>query len=384
MHYAHAFGASQSGRYLRQFLYLGLNEDEQERLVFDGVLAHIAGGKRGGDFNQRFGQPSSSARPSMSDLFPFTDTVQTDSETGQADSLLRRLTARDKVPKLFLTNSSAEYWRGDGSLIHTNVDGTQDVTPSEAVRIYHYAGTQHTPGILPLTDTNPLDGSRGQQPFNSVDYTLLLRASLVRLDRWVSAQETPPPSRYPRLLDGTAVRPEQTATRFSDIPGLQFPTYLSHINRLDFGPETASGIATTLPPSEGKAYPFFVSAVDQDGNELGGIRLPDIRVPLATYMGWNLRHAEMGASDQLMSLMGATVPFPATREERESCGDPRLSIEERYAAKEIYLQEVQQAAQVLVEEGYLLAADLDLVASLASQRYDLFVSKAKSLQTTGD
>jgi hypothetical protein len=384
MHYAHAFGASQSGRYLRQFLYLGLNEDEQERLVFDGVLAHIAGGKRGGDFNQRFGQPSSSARPSMSDLFPFTDTVQTDTETGQTDSLLGRLTARDKVPKVFLTNSSAEYWRGDGSLVHTSADGMRDVTPSESVRIYHYAGTQHTPGILPLTDTNSLDGSRGQQPFNCVDYTPLLRAALVRLDRWVSAQEAPPPSRHPRLSDGTAIRPEQIVARFTAIPGMQFPTYLSCITRLDFGPESASGIVTTLPPREGKAYPFFVSDVDQDGNELSGIRLPDISVPLATYMGWNLRHAEMGASDQLMSLMGATVLFPVTREERESCGDPRLSIEERYTSKEIYLKQVQQTVQVLVEEGHLLAADLDLVASLAAQRYDLFVSQAKSLQTTRD
>src|SRR2546422_4755011 len=115
LHYA-AFGASQSGRYLRQFLYLGLNEDEQERLVFDGLLVHIAGGKRGGDFNQRFGQPSSTLKPSMSDLFPFTDTAQTDPETGRTDGLLERLAARKKLPKIFLTNSSTEYWRGNALL----------------------------------------------------------------------------------------------------------------------------------------------------------------------------------------------------------------------------------------------------------------------------
>src|SRR5215471_13029093 len=206
LQYAYAFGASQSGRYLRQFLYLGLNEDEQERLVFDGVMAHIAGGKRGGDFNQRFGQPSGTLHPSLSDLFPFTDTAQTDPETGRTDGLLERLAARQKLPKIFFTHSSTEYWRGDASLSHTDVQGMRDVPPSASVRIYHYAGTQHSSGTLPLTDTNPLDGSRGQQLFNCVDYTPLLRAALVRLDRWVTAQEAPPPSRHPCLADGTAVR----------------------------------------------------------------------------------------------------------------------------------------------------------------------------------
>src|SRR5215831_17726275 len=210
--YAYAFGASQSGRYLRQFLYLGLNEDEQERLVCDGFLVHIAGGKRGGDFNQRFGQPSGTLHPSLSDLFPFTDTAQTDPETGRTDGLLERLAARQKLPKIFFTHSSTEYWRGDASLSHTDVQGTRDVPPSASVRIYHYAGTQHASGTLPLTDTNPIDGSRGQHLFNCVDYTPLLRAALVRLDRWVTAQEAPPPSRHPCLADGTAVPPEHTAT----------------------------------------------------------------------------------------------------------------------------------------------------------------------------
>ena len=176
LHAAYAFGASQSGRYLRHFLYLGLNEDEQARLVCDGFLVHIAGGKRGGDFNQRFGQPSSTLKPSMSNLFPFTDTAQTDPETGRTDGLLARLAARQRLPKIFFTNSSTEYWRGDASLSHTNVAGTHDVPPSASVRLYHYAGTQHASGTLPLTDTSPIDGARGQHPFNCVDYTPLLRA----------------------------------------------------------------------------------------------------------------------------------------------------------------------------------------------------------------
>src|SRR5579863_667821 len=127
--YAYAFGASQSGRYLRQFLYLGLNEDEAERIVFDGVLVHIAGGKRGGDFNQRFGQPSASLHPTMSNAFPFNEMACTDPVTGRNDGLLARLMARRRVPRIFFTNSSTEYWRGDASLIHTDAAGTQDVGP---------------------------------------------------------------------------------------------------------------------------------------------------------------------------------------------------------------------------------------------------------------
>ena len=148
--HAHAFGASQSGRYLREFLYLGLNEDEQQRPVFDGLLVHIAGGKRGGDFNQRFGQPSSSSR--MSDLFPFHDTAQTDPATGRTDGLLDRLAACNRLPKVFFTNSSTEYWRGDASLIHTSAEGEQDLASAAAVcfalRCYNWIGGRRGKKIL--------------------------------------------------------------------------------------------------------------------------------------------------------------------------------------------------------------------------------------------
>jgi Alpha/beta hydrolase domain len=371
---ANAYGASQSGRYLRQFLYLGLNEDEAERMVFDGVLVHIAGGKRGGDFNQRFGQPSASLHPTMSNAFPFNDVLSTDPVTRHSDGLLERLAARRRVPKIFFTNSSHEYWRGDASLIHTNATGVQDVSPGPSVRLYHFAGTQHSAGTLPLTDTNPVDGARGQQALNSVDYNPLLRALLVRLDRWASGDEDPPPSRYPRLADGTAVLPERLGDLFTAIPGVGFPAHPPQVIRLDFGPGALSGVATTLPPVEGEPYPHFVPAVDRDGNEVAGIRLPDLTVPLATYAGWNLRHPQMGAPDRLMSLMGSTIPFPATPEERAGRGDPRQSIAERYPSRKRYLDQVRQAAQRLIDEGYLFAEDLDLVVGQASRRYALFAT----------
>ena len=384
---AFGFGTSQSGRFLRHFLYLGLNEDEEERTVFDGLIPHVAGGRRG-EFNQRFGQPSYVAQQGIGNLFPFTDMEQADPDTGRRDGLLWKLATMGKMPKVFFTNSSAEYWRGDGSLIHTNPEGTRDVAPSESVRIYHYAGTQHPSGYFPLTYTNPLDGSRGDQPFGCVDYKPLLRAALVRLDRWVTHNEPPPPSRHPRIDDGTGVPPERIAGTFMAFPGAKFPGHLPHLSRLDFGPEAQEGISTKLPPGVGKAYPSLVSAVDEDGNELGGIRLPDIAVPLATHTGWNLRHTDMGAPDQLVGqfigLLGSTIRFPATKVEREAASDPRASIEERYKSREDYLGRVRSVGRELVDERYLLPEDLEMVIEQSSQRYDRFRHPVKEPQAVDD
>jgi hypothetical protein len=371
LQYAYGFGRSQSGRFLRHFLYLGLNQDEQDRIVFDGLIPLVAGGGRG-EFNQRFGQPSNSNKYSMKNLFPFHDTVQTDPETGHADGLLARLYARGKVPKIFFINTSAEYWGGHAALTHSDLDGKHDLPPSEVVRIYHFAGTQHGPGNLLLTDTGAADDSRGQHRPNSVDYRPLLRAALVQLDRWATAGQTPPPNCHPRLDDGTAVPPEHTAATFQALPEVQFPVHLRSIARLDFGTELDKTLTIVLPPRVGKPYANLVSAVDADGNELAGIRLPDISVPLATYTGWNVRHPDIGGPGQTLGLIGSTIPFSATQAEREAAGDPRPSIEERYASKEDYLHQVQQAAETLVQQGYLLAEDVLTVTEQAAQRYDLF------------
>jgi hypothetical protein len=369
--YAYSFGRSQSGRFLRDFLYAGLNEDERDRIVFDGMIPLVAGGGRG-EFNQRFGQPSNSNKYSVKNLFPFHDTTQTDPDTGRTDGLLARLEARGKIPKVFFINTSAEYWNGHAALVHVDLDGKRDLAPSDAVRIYHLTGTQHGPGNLQLTDSGTADDSRGQQRPNSVDYRPLLRAALVNLDRWVSMGTTPPSSLHPRLDDGTAVSPAQTAGTFQAMPAVQFPAHLRSIARLDFGSGVHEGKPTLLPPKIGKPYPNLVSTVDDDGNELAGIRLPDISVPLATYTGWNLRHPDIGGPGQTLSLLGSTIPFRATQAERQAAGDPRPSIEERYPSKEDYLVRVKQAADALVQQGYLLAEDVPTVAEQASQRYDLF------------
>jgi hypothetical protein len=380
--YAFAFGASQSGRFLRHLLYLGLNQDEDDRRVFDGVIAHIAGGRRG-EFNQRFGQPSCVVEHSVGSLFPFADIDLTEPETERVDGLLSKLASRRRVPKVFLTNTSAEYWGGHAALSHTNTSATADIDPSDSVRIYHYSGTQHGSGTFPLADNDAATGNKGQHLFNCVEYAPLLRAALVSLDRWVSNGEPPPPSRHPRIADGTAVPPDQIASTFNAIPGVEFPEQLRYLVRLDFGPDAK--IPEKLPPAAGRPYPVLVPVVDQDGNEAAGIRLPDVSVPVATHTGWNLRHPDIGGAGQLLRMLGSSIPFPLTRSEREATSDPRLSIEERYINRDAYQERLEQAALELVAEGYLLEADVDTVVTQGLERYDIFAkSEARQEQAADD
>ncbi len=384
--HAYSFGVSQSGRFLRHFLYLGLNQDEHDRTVFDGLISHVAGGKHG-EFNHRFAQPSSQANRSPNNLFPFSDVTQTDPETGRTDGLLSRLSARGKLPKVMYTYASSEYWGGHGALVHIDVGGSRDLDVPESVRIYHFGGTQHPLGTFPPQDTDPVQGYRGQQFFNWTDYRPLLRAVLVSLDCWVTSGETPPPGSYPRLNNGTAVPAETLIDTFRAIPGVNFPEPLRQFTRLDFGLQ--EGVAIHVPPVVGAPYPCLVPAVDQDGNEVCGIRLPFQTVPLATYTGWNLRHPDIGGLGQILAsgeasggtLVGSTIPFPTTRKERQASADPRRSIEERYASRENYLDQVRQAADTLIRVGYLLTEDLEKIVTQAAQHYDYLCSRIKTTPT---
>jgi alpha/beta hydrolase family protein len=369
---AYAFGVSQSGRFLRHLLYLGLDEDEQGRMVFDGVVPHVAGARRG-EFNLRFGQPSLNAHQAVGDLFPFTDEPQTDPVTGQRDGLLARLAARGRWPRIVTVNTSAEYWRGDASLVHTDVEGRRDVEPAADVRVYTFAGSQHTPGALPPPPADPNTGGRGTHPFNVVDYAPLLRAVLVNLDAWVRDGVAPPPSVFPRLADGTAVTPESTASRFAALPGVRFPERLARPARLDFGPGIARGVPSELPPKIGASYPSYVAAVDADGNETVGIRPVEVQAPLATFTGWNPRHPEQGAPGDLMSMMGSTLVFPRTPRERQARRDPRASIEERYATRADYLAAARRAAEALVADRHALAEDVEGMIERAGQRWDVIM-----------
>lgn len=368
------FGTSQSGRFLRHFLYLGLNQDEQGRQVFDGVLPHVAGARRG-EFNHRYAQPSVQYTASFGHRLPFTDDDQVDALTGESDGLLRRQRQVGGVPKVIYANSAAEYWRGDCSLLHTDTAGERDVEPPEGVRVYHLAGTQHGPGVLPPGRVSAIDGSRGLHHFNTVDYSPLIRAALINLERWVTAGDEPPPSAFPRLADGTAARPDVVLAFFDAIPGATAasPEHLRVIRRVDLGADAAKGIGR-FPAETGEIYPTFRATVDADGNERAGIRLPDLTVPVATSMGWNPRDPDTGGEGQIINMLGSTLPFPATAAERERSGDPRPSIAERYRDRDDYEAQVRAAAERLAADRYILEADIPLVVGNCLARYDTFAA----------
>ena len=370
--HAYVIGVSQTGRFLRHLLYLGLNEDEAAGKVFDGVIAHIAGARRG-EFNQRFGQPSLNATSSVGSLFPFTDASAVDRVTGKRGAQLARLEARGTVPKIVAVNTSAEYWRGDASLVHSDVDGTRDVAPHPQTRLYLFAGCQHTPGTLPPPDADPNTGSRGRHTFNVVDYAPLLRAVLMNLDRWVTDGAEPPVSAVPRLDDGTGVVAETTRATFTRIPGARFPDRVERPRRLDFGPDIDRGIVHELPPKIGAPFVSFVPSVDANGNDIPGIRPVELLAPLATFTGWNPRHPDQGVPGDLMSMLGSTLPFASTRAAREASGDPRASIDERYGSRAAYLERTREAANTLVAQRHMLAEDVDAVVERAGRLWDFIV-----------
>ena len=366
LRWAYAYGRSQTGRLLRTYVYYDLNRDEMGREALDGILANVAGGMRG-EFNQRFGQNSKDRPHMMAHLFPSADTPQTDADTGRTDSLHARVAERSSALCCVYTNTSAEYHRGDASLIHTDPDGTRDVAHGSRTRIYHFAGTEHGLGIWPPTDTQiaaaDLTGpvERSQNLRGTLDYGRLLRACLVNLDRWVTEGIEPPPSRHPRLDDGSAVAPESLRAAFAAIPGAHYPAHHARPRRLDF---------SSLPPRSGSAWGSRVSAVDADGNETGGIALPELSVPLATHTGWNLRHPEIGGEAQLLVFAGATIPFPRSARERQASGDPRASMEERYRDRADYLERVREAAVKLCGQRYLLESDVELSVTMAARMWD--------------
>lgn len=363
-------GQSQCGRFLRTFLYFGLNVDESGRRVFDGILAHVAGGRRG-EFNHRYAQPSVQPTPSFGHLFPFADAPQTDPVSGRSAGLLDRLRDAGALPKIIYTDTAAEYWRGDAGLTHLDLHSGADVEPPPGVRRYLFAATQHGPGSLPFANRS-LFGSHGANWFNIVDYRPLYRAALCNLLRWVAEGIEPPPSVFPRRQDGTAATRAEVCAALASIPSLKLPVEadLMAIHPLDLGAHAASGIGTFPAQIGGAPYPVRVSAVDADGNETGGIRMPDVTVPVATHTGFNPRHPDTGGGTQLLDYLGSSVPFAPTAEARRRRGDPRPALDERYRDRDDYLARVRQAAEALVAQRVLLEEDVTLCRHLAAARYE--------------
>lgn len=340
--YAYAWGSSQSGRFLRTFLYYGFNADEKGAQVFDGVMAHIAGAARL-SLNERSAIPNALSFFTATG-FPYANQSTRDPITGRVEGLLDNDRAKAVQPKIFFTNTAVEYWGGGRSaaLVHTSPDGRTDLALPANERVYFLTGAQHSPARYPSRIT------QGQQAENTVEYAYTLRALLMAMDGWVRQGKTPPASRHPMLIDGTLVAADKV--NFPAIPGVASPRSLPAVRQND------------------KPIPFLVPQVDADGNELAGVRTAEITVPMATYTGWNFRNQAIGGPQLLVALMGSSIPFAPTRAAK-AAGDPRRSVEERYPSQDAYLGAVQSAADRLVEGGYLLRDDVAQVLKRAREHW---------------
>jgi len=372
------WGVSQSGRFLRHFLYQGFNSDEKGRRVFDGVFDQVGGSGRG-SFNHRFGQASRDALQYFNilfpvDLFPFTDGPETDPETGVTDSLLARAERTGTAPKVFHLLTNSEYFNRAGSLVHTDPTGTRDADLPANTRVYMIASAPHGPGPFPPA-SNRGGGMVGRAALNPLNYSAAVRALFRALDRWVAEEVAPPPSAYPRIADGTLTPPDRAG--WPAIPGYDLPQQPLRAFHLNFGPDWAKGIVSVEPPEVGKPFVVRVPAVDADGNVRAGIRLPDIAVPLATQAGWNYRDASIGAPDRLAGEIGSYIPFAKTRADRERAHDPRPSIEERYRNRDEYIGRLAAATLDLVERGYVLQEDVADLIKRAVEHYN-FATTAKT------
>jgi len=365
--YTFAFGSSQTGRYLREFLYDGFYTDERDRQAFDAVIPHLAGAS-GLNLNRRWSTPTSLSSD-VATFFPFSDMKQRDPVTGVEDGLLENARTGERQPKVFWTNTPTEVWEKAAALETMTPDGLKDRPLPPNVRLYVFAGTQHDPARFPSTVSN------GQLQDNPTDYIWAMRALLVSMEKWVRQGVAPPPSRYPRLQDGTLVR--STDVAYPDLPGVASPRKVL---------PGARGVNSLVAKDGGAGtpLPLLVSQVDKDGNELGGLRLPDVMAPLATTAGWNFRKAAIGGTHLLYPLLGSYVPFAATKAERERARDPRLSIEERYQSRDQYLKQVQDAAASLVKEGYVLAEDVPAIVKHAGEHWDLLVKRPSSTSTRAE
>ncbi len=360
--HAYAFGASQCGRFLRDFVYLGFNTDEQDRMALDGILSHVAGAGRL-VLNQRWSTPRAISGYYTAS-YPFADTAQKDSVSGQSEGILANLRVKH-APKIFDTNMAAEYWGAGrvGALTHTTPDGKQDIALPENVRSYFFASTSHGPASFP--PTSQVKGAPLANPVNTSPAILALRLAM---HRWVSEGTAPPPSVHPMLRDGTLVPINDV--RWPQVPGLAAPNAVKAGGRVR-NPQLPDGAG------EGTELPLLVPQCDADGNDLGGIRVPDVAVPLGTGTGWVFRPAEFGSPHEFYLLRGAWVPFAKTKAEREAVHDPRPSLEERYVNKTAYLDQVKAAVQKLIEQRFLTTTDLKPQLKQASERWAWVMQQTK-------
>jgi hypothetical protein len=370
---AYGWGRSQTGRCLRDFVYRGYNADAAGRRVFDGVMPHVAGAGRKW-LNHRFASPIVSGGQqyedhfNIADSFPFSYARSVDHLTGREDAILKR---PETDPLVFHTQTATEYWVRRGSLVHTDTLGN-DLAQPETVRVYCWSSSQHSANPLLTSPTRGI----GQNFSNTVATSMLFRAMLDAMDRWATDGTKPPASRIPTRADGTLVEYGRWRRQFPAIPGVMLLAEPNALPLLDFGPDVEKGILREPPVvvhgrndpdgGPGLRYTVLVPSVDEDGNDIAGVRAPMVSVPLGTYTGWNPRARGYGHGVQ-WKFEGSYIPFPNTPAERTATGDPRRSVLQRYPNWHAYVAAITQAARELVVEGLMLEEDVGRCAAAAER-----------------
>jgi Alpha/beta hydrolase domain len=350
--FIYTFCSSQPCRTMHDFVQLGFNEAEGAAgaKTFDGIL-NWKGGGSGIYMNYRFGQPVRTHRQHIARWtpeyqFPFADQKVTDTVTGKTDYRLRRCEESRTCPRIFETNSSNEYWAKAASMMQTDSQG-HDLGGVDTVRYYLLSSFPHGAG-----------NGRGicAQPRNPLRPNQALRALLVDLDAWVTEGEAPPADRMPRVADGTLTPPmPQAEMGFPQIPSVVYNGVHHTGDLFDFGPDFDKGMLSVLPPKlVGSPYPVFVPKTDADGNDVAGVRMSEVAVPVATYTGWALRADGLDGCD----AAGQKIGFAKTKAERLASGDPRPSLEERYADHAAYVDQVTRAAQALKAQRFMIEEDV--------------------------
>ena len=357
-------GTSSTGMYQREFLYLGFNEDEAHRKVFDGVTVYTAGAHRL-FANVEFADPNIYSRQDDRHDFlsyshaPMTFAVTTDPISGIHDGILKR-PATD--PLVFQIDGEAELWQWQGVL--NVIDGAgQRVPVPDNVRLYQNSGFSHI-NIAGLLSPPQSPGICQNLRHVALNTGPSLRALTVAMDAWADQGIEPPKSTYPGLEGNPVVTLSEYRATFPAIPGFVVPTVLNEREILNFGPEFSGvgGRLTVLPPLLGPRYPNpLVPKPDKDGVGLGGIRPMQVRAPIGTNTGWNVRapgHRPPNLCGPGTSP-GSYMPFARTKAERLANGDPRESLAERYKDHAGFVKAVEKAAKELVHERFLLEEDAE-------------------------
>jgi hypothetical protein len=388
MKFSIARGVSQSGNFLRGWLHLGFNQNEDGSRLHDGMWPIIAGRRIA--LNLRWAQPDGvlelyqpgSEGPQW--WLPHEDTPRGIAAAG----ILDRCTASRTCPKIIEHFGSAEVWALKLTPEWVGTDGSADLPLPDTVRRYYIAGSAHgggaggfdssLPGVGLPTAGPECPGNNfgvGVLPPNPMPHAQTVNALRVHFRDWVMKGTPPPPSRYPMLATGTLARADKVSIGFPDLPGLRptvpEPDFIMPVLDYDFGARfiavDGSGILGNAPPIVRKVLPMYAPKVDADGNELGGVPVVLGIAPLGTYLGWNITDGgdRPFHKGQVCDYTGGMIPFARTVEERQARHDPRPSLAERYGSHQGYVDRVAQAAARAVAEGFLLPEDAETLVRAA-------------------